>query len=107
MRVILAIYVLLDIIISLAPASGISVGHWDKVSHFLVYAGMAVLSMLSFESKRARTAALVGAVGLGGLLEWAQSFVPGRQMSLADAIVNALGVISGALLFHLRHGGRH
>lgn len=104
MRIILAVYVLLDIVVSLAPASGVGVWHWDKVGHFLAYTGTALLSMLTFRSKRSRTAALVGAVALGAALEWAQSCLPGREMSLADGIVNALGVVCGALLF--RHRGR-
>jgi VanZ family protein len=99
-RVALAIYVLLDVVVSLVPTGGVGVGHWDKVGHFFAYAGMALLSMLSFQSRRARAAALVGAIGLGALLEWAQSYVPGRRMSLADGIVNTFGVLSGALLFH-------
>jgi VanZ family protein len=102
LRVALAIYVLLDVVVSLVPMVGVGVGHWDKVGHFFAYAGMAFLSMLSFQSRRARAAALVGAVALGALLEYGQSYVPGRQMSLADGIVNAFGVLSGALLFHCR-----
>jgi VanZ family protein len=33
-----------------------------------------------------------------GLLEFGQSFVPGRQMSSLDLLANTLGVILGALL---------
>ncbi len=98
-RFVLLIYVLLVILASLLPSGGISVGNSDKVGHFFAYAGMAILALLSFEGKSARLAALLGAVGLGTLLEWGQSFVPGRDMSLADGITNALGVLVGALFF--------
>jgi len=84
------------------PASGAGPPHWDKVGHFLAYTGMALLAMLTFRSRRARGASLIGAVTLGALLEWAQSLLPTRQMSLADGVVNTLGVVSGALLFRWR-----
>jgi len=60
---------------------------------------MAVLALLSFGSRTAQSLALLSAVGLGALLEWGQSFVPSREMSLIDQIVNTLGVLSGALFF--------
>jgi VanZ family protein len=63
---------------------------------------MAILASLGFRSKVARFVALVFAVGLGALLEWGQSFVPGRDMSFADGIANTLGVFSGMLFFRLQ-----
>jgi VanZ family protein len=39
-------------------------------------------------------------ITLGFLLEGGQSFVPGREMSLADGIVNTCGVTTGMLLFN-------
>jgi VanZ family protein len=63
---------------------------------------MAVIALLSFGSKKAGLVALLSAVGLGALLEWGQSFVPGREMSLTDGITNTLGVLSGALFFRLQ-----
>jgi len=98
-RIALLIYVLLVILVSLLPNGGVSVGNSDKFGHFFAYGGMSVLALLSFDSKPARLVALLGAVGLGALLEWGQSFVPGRDMSLADGIANALGVLVGALSF--------
>ncbi len=98
-RIVLLVYVLLVILASLLPSGGVSVGNSDKVGHFFAYGGMAILALLSFAGKSARLAALLGAVGLGALLEWGQSFIPGRDMSLADGITNALGVLAGALFF--------
>jgi VanZ family protein len=102
-RLVLLVYVLLVMLVSLLPtSSGISVWHLDKVGHFLAYCGMAILALLSFHVRSTRLVALLATVGLGALLEWGQSFVPGRHMSLADGIVNALGVGTGALLFRFR-----
>jgi len=98
-RFVLLIYVLLVILVSLLPGGGVSVGNSDKIGHFFAYCGMAILALLSFDGKSARLAALLGAVGLGAFLEWGQSFVPGRDMSLADGTANALGVLVGALFF--------
>lgn len=102
-RVLAAVYAAGIVIVSLLPA-GAGVGLWnlDKVGHFLAYAGLGLLVSLSFERAGARVAALIGAIALGALLEWGQSFVPGRQMSLADEIVNALGVVTGALIFRFK-----
>ena len=101
-RFILLVYVLLVILVSLVPSNGFSFWHIDKIGHFFAYGGMAILALLSFDVNSTKLAALLGSVGLGALLEWGQSFVPGRDMSLIDGIVNALGVLLGALFFHFR-----
>ena len=36
-----------------------------------------------------------------GLIEYGQSFIPGREMSLADLIANALGILLFLLLVPL------
>ena len=99
MGLIFALYVLLVIFVSLVPSEGVAPWHIDKIGHFLAYAGMAILALLTFDSGIARISALLLAVALGAALEWGQSFVPGHDMSLLDGIANALGVLSGTLLF--------
>ena len=99
---VLLVYVLLVILVSLMPSSGISTWHFDKIGHFFAYGVMAILVLLSFEGNFTQIAALLGAVGLGALLEWGQSFIPGRSMSLIDGIANTLGVLIGALFFRFR-----
>ena len=74
----------------------------DKIGHFLAYLGMALLAALSFKAVYPQIFALLFAVILGAALEWCQSFVPGREMSLIDGIANTLGVISGFLLYRFR-----
>ena len=98
-RFVLLAYVLCVVLVSLVPSSGSSFGHTDKIGHFFAYGGMAVLALLSFDARSTRLVALVGAVGLGALLEWGQSFVPGRDMSLVDGVANALGVLVGVVFF--------
>jgi VanZ family protein len=95
------VYVLMVVLVSLLPSGGISLWHIDKVGHYLAYAGMALLAFLTFKSRVGRVGALIFAVGLGAVLEWAQSFVPGRDMSVVDGIANTLGVITGAVCFCL------
>ena len=102
LRLALLLWVLGIVVASLIPSTGVSFWNLDKVGHFLAYAGLATLICLSFEGTKARLGALIGAVVLGALLEVAQSFVPGRDMSLLDATTNTLGVLSGAVLFRLR-----
>ena len=94
-------YVLIVVFVSLLPSGGISLWHIDKIGHYLAYAGMAILAFLTFKSRVGQVGALIFAVGLGAVLEWAQSFVPGRDMSVADGMANTLGVISGAVCFYL------
>jgi len=90
------------VVVSLVPSTGASVGNLDKLGHFLAYAGLAVLISLNFEGTKARVGALIGAVALGALLEWGQSHVPGRDMSFLDETANALGVLTGAVVFRFR-----
>jgi VanZ family protein len=105
MPLIFALYVLAVILVSLLPSGGVSPWHVDNIGHFLAYTGMAVLACLTFNSGIARVSALFFAIALGVALEWGQSFVPGRDMSLLDGVANSLGVLSGTVLFRLR--GRH
>ena len=105
MSVMYVFYVLTVIFVSLLPSTGVSFWHVDKIGHFFAYAGMAVLALLAFNSGISRASALLFAVALGAALEWGQSFVPGRDMSLMDGIANTLGVITGTVLFWFR--GQH
>ena len=102
MRLACPLYVLLVVSVSLFPSRGLSFWHLDKIGHFLAYSGMAILAFLTFNNTTARLSALVFAIGLGAVLEWGQSWVPGRDMSLVDGIANTLGVLSGVLLFRFR-----
>jgi VanZ family protein len=97
------IYVAGVVVLSLRPGGDISTpGQTDKIAHFLAYAGMAFLALLTFRTKFTRAIALIFAVALGLLLEWLQLFIDGRSASLLDAAVNLLGIAVGVLLYRFR-----
>lgn len=101
LRLLLLIYVLFVIYMSLQPPSDGPVFYYDKLAHYLAYFAMAVMALLSFNSTRARFVAFALVLILGALLELGQSFVAGRDMSVYDGLANALGALSGLLLFRL------
>lgn len=79
--------------------------NWDKFAHFFEYlpVGFMVTGLLSSKFPGSRPAVLIPAVIaisllLGGLDEFHQSFVPGRDVSLGDAIADVLGATVGAML---------
>ena len=101
-RLLLIFYVAFVVLVSLIPSNGFSFWHVDKIGHFVAYFGMTILAFLAFPSKGGHFLSVVFIIGLGILLEWGQSFVPGRDTSLLDGIVNALGVITGVIFFRFR-----
>ena len=106
LQVLLLLYIGGIIVVSLTPGDLITVNsaqHVDKVGHFIAYTGLGLLLGLTVSGRNGRLLAALGAIGLGFLLEWGQSFVPGRAMSLADGLVNTGGVIFGLLL--IKKGG--
>ena len=62
----------------------------------------ALYRMWSLEAVESRTARIaltfVLTVGLGAILEWYQTLVPGRFGTIVDALLNAIGAIAGLLL---------
>jgi VanZ family protein len=69
----------------------------DKILHFAAYAVLAFLPALH-ERWPALSAALLGAVALGVLLEFLQRLSPGRNFEVADMVADAAGVVCGMLL---------
>ncbi|MGA2326241.1 MAG: VanZ family protein [Bryobacteraceae bacterium] len=70
----------------------------DKDAHFLMYALLALLSLLAFDRAPTGLMCAVGAVPLGVALEFAQRLVPGRSFEIGDMIANTLGVCAGLVL---------
>lgn len=89
-------YAVLVAFLSLQPGDGSIVGPFDKLAHFVTYGIFAILAHSMHLSARHFVLVCIGIVGYGGLLEVAQSFVPGREMSALDLFANALGVAIGA-----------
>ena len=91
-------YALLVAFFSLRPNGAAVVGSYDKLAHFLVYALFASLAYRLRLANRTYAYLCLGIVLYSGLLEFGQSFVPGRQMSALDLLANGLGVALGALV---------
>ena len=103
LRIIFILYVGGVTALSLTPGGGVSTpGQTDKILHFVAYTGMSFLALLAFRTRFTRAAALLFVVALGLFLEWVQLFIDGRSASLLDAVVNALGVAAGLLLYRFR-----
>ncbi len=83
--------------VSLAPRLELPLDFWnaDKLYHALAYAWLGGLPLWAFATGERARAAAYCMIPLGGLLEWGQSFVPGRTASMGDAVANALGVFVG------------
>jgi VanZ family protein len=69
----------------------------DKVIHYSSYVMLALLPVISFESRRRAVVCALLMVLLGVALEGGQSFAPGRSVELGDALANTLGVLTGML----------
>ena len=70
----------------------------DKAAHFVAYTMLGVLAMFSFQRRIQAMPAAASMVLLGGLLELAQKYAPGRSPEVADEVANLLGVACGVLL---------
>lgn len=83
----------------LAPPEG-RVGFMpiDKLIHIAAYAGLAFLPQVGIVRLKPATFGALFMILLGGGIEIAQGFTPGRDGSLGDAITNALGVLVGIAL---------
>ena len=116
--VITLVFVAVVIALSIAPGierPGDSMFNWivintakpiQKAMHVAVYALLAMLWMWTLESVESRAIrlglTLIVCVGLGAVLEWHQTRVPGRFGTVADVVLNVIGVIAGliaALIF--------
>jgi VanZ family protein len=71
------------------------------LQHSVAYALLAFFAAIGFPRRRAPIAILVGLVVFGCLLEAAQTFIPDRSGSPADAVANATGVLVGLALTYL------
>ena len=76
------------------PPKPISLRHIDKAYHFFAFFGFAFIFRIGF--RRWRTSHILWIsifVGVG--IEAAQFYIPGRGMSIADAVADILGAIAG------------
>jgi len=90
------------------PGGALSLpGGWDKAAHFLEYALLGYLLARSLGESRPRWFAVWFLAAAYGLLdEYHQSFVPGRDPSGADFLVDAAGAAAGVWFGSMgRRGG--
>jgi len=82
---------------SLIPHLELPVDFWnaDKLYHFAAYAWLGLLPMIGFRTRRVAVLAALSMLILGTLLEVVQSHIPGRDLSMLDALANSLGVVAG------------
>ena len=76
---------------------------WESsgMSHFIAYMGLGLLPMLLRPGWRAVLVLFVAASIFGGLMEWIQTFVPGRYGTVSDAVINTAGLATGILTGYL------
>ena len=71
----------------------------QKLMHVATYAALAMSWMWtldSIESRIVRIAlTIIATIGLGAVLEWYQTRVPGRFGTVFDVVLNALGALVG------------
>lgn len=70
----------------------------DKLGHFLAYLWLGILPFFGFARLRVAFIGALLMILLGVGLELAQSYVPGRNFSIADMAADCAGVVSGIFL---------
>lgn len=81
-------------------AVGLVPAPWDKLAHGCVFAVLAVAFGLvsGLRGWRMILLAVAGVLLVGGLDEWHQVYLPGRQAGLDDLAADLVGGLVGAML---------
>jgi len=77
---------------------------WDKLAHGVVFAVLAALlgQASGLRGWRMMLVAIAGALLVGGLDEWHQVYLPGRQAGLDDLTADGIGGMIGAMVLSAR-----
>jgi VanZ family protein len=103
-RIAFTVYALLILWASLRTGGGPQpIEHFDKVMHFAFYGLFTVMAAGCTTKRKTFIQMSIFIAFYGALMEFLQSFVPSRFMSLADIVANTSGVIIVVALF-LWHG---
>lgn len=101
-KIIFILYAILITGASLIPSElSPDINLWDKGSHFMAYLVFALLASGVARKRKISLYLSFGIVIYSGLLEIAQSAIPGRIMSGRDLLANTFGVAAGFLLSQL------
>ncbi|MGL1892790.1 MAG: VanZ family protein [Spirochaetaceae bacterium] len=79
----------------------ISLNNIDKVYHFIAYFTLGFTICLAFSNKVLLIINLFLGLALGIALEFIQGTLGYRDMSVADAVANSLGLFTGVLVFYI------
>ena len=90
----IVIVVAITVLSLLPPKSGPEIEN-DKLCHFMAYFALTFNLMLLSKKKQQDYLFLIFGFLYGLLMEFLQSFVPGRDSSVHDMLANALGVVAG------------
>jgi VanZ family protein len=93
-RIAFALYALLVVWASLRTGGGPQpIEHFDKVMHFTFYGLFTVIAAGCTTKKKTFLQLGILIACYGALMEFFQSFVPSRFMSVADMVANTSGVV--------------
>ena len=88
------IVIAITVLSLLPPKTGPEIEN-DKLGHFIAYFALTFNLMLLSKKKQQDYLFLIFALFYGLLMEFLQSFVPGRDSSVHDMLANSLGVVAG------------
>ena len=97
----LLILVVITLLSLLPPRSTVDLGNKDKLSHFVAYSVLATNALLIRVFRSNTLLLILCLVVFGGLMEFFQGFVPGREVSTWDMAANSGGVLIGFALTQL------
>lgn len=98
-RIAFVTYALLVLWASIRTGGGPQpIAHFDKVMHFSFYALFTFIAAGCTHKLRSFIALSLFIAAYGALMEFFQSFVPSRFMSVGDIIANSSGVVLVALI---------
>ncbi|MBT5031676.1 MAG: VanZ family protein [Proteobacteria bacterium] len=94
-KVCMATYAVLIGYFSLLPADELelTIDVWDKAVHVSAYGVFATLAWWSFREGKPFYFTALFIVAYGIVLEFAQQYSPGRQLSGLDMVANMIGVL--------------
>ena len=85
---------------------GVAIGNWDKMGHLTLYFVFALLGYRVVSKSSHYLFLCIGIVVYSGLMEVAQSFMPGRMMSAYDLLANTAGVVIAMVFANMLFGKR-
>jgi VanZ family protein len=97
-RVLTWVCVVILAVLSLLPAQYmVRTGLPGALEHFVAYAGSAAIAVVGYGRRRSAACVIAGFPVYAGVLEYLQNFSPGRDATIADVAVSALGALCGGI----------